>query len=484
MFKLTSLAFIILVAIFAQFTSFAGLIFVSMVLQASSVLDVSVGDATASISKVSSYGVTPFLALSFVAGLLLLISYFKKRHIYIPKIIYTPLIFLILYALTATIGAFILPNLFSGIPVHLLIDITGAEKEAQPLLPTISNLVQALNLLIILIVLTYLIQASRTRDQKIKVVSGVIGAWILALMIGLYEQAASQFTFSSLNNFLGNNPGYLQAPLTTLDFGINRIGLPFTEPSYASAYMASITIGLFSVFFWGKNWWWIWFAAIISLIGLLNTMGSTGLAATIIAFLITSSLAIIKSLSTDSSLSRRLRAAILLILILLASTWGASTYNESSIKPRINSIVHELLIYKAKKTNGVREMTNKRAIEIFFQTKGLGVGLGSNRASSYFASMLSNTGILGFFFFMGMLVTLMWRYWKARALTDMQIFVAGALPTATLAMGLGIPDLNMPMYWGFIFLGFIFCPDETPLSEPATQINDVVADKSPLESRA
>jgi hypothetical protein len=40
----------------------------------------------------------------------------------------------------------------------------------------------------------------------------------------------------------------------------------------------------------------------------------------------------------------------------------------------------------------------------------------------------------------------------------MQIFVATALPTATLAMGLGIPDLNMPMYWNFIFLGFVFCP--------------------------
>jgi hypothetical protein len=45
-------------------------------------------------------------------------------------------------------------------------------------------------------------------------------------------------------------------------------------------------------------------------------------------------------------------------------------------------------------------------------------------------------------------------------LSDAQIFVAAALPTATLAMGLGIPDLNMPMYWGFIILGFVFCPGD------------------------
>jgi hypothetical protein len=41
-----------------------------------------------------------------------------------------------------------------------------------------------------------------------------------------------------------------------------------------------------------------------------------------------------------------------------------------------------------------------------------------------------------------------------------------ALFTATIAMGQGIPDLNLPMYWGFIFLGFVFCPEDAP--EPAT----------------
>ena len=38
----------------------------------------------------------------------------------------------------------------------------------------------------------------------------------------------------------------------------------------------------------------------------------------------------------------------------------------------------------------------------------------------------------------------------------------GSLATATLAMSLGIPDLNLPMYWGFVFLAFIFCPEPSP----------------------
>jgi hypothetical protein len=117
-----------------------------------------------------------------------------------------------------------------------------------------------------------------------------------------------------------------------------------------------------------------------------------------------------------------------------------------------------LIVDKAKQSDGVREKTNKRAMEILHETNGLGVGLGSHRASSFFASLFANTGVLGFGLFIAMLGSLLWRYWRAPQLSDMQIFVATALPTATLAMGLGIPDLNMPMYWNFIFLGFVFCP--------------------------
>jgi hypothetical protein len=148
--------------------------------------------------------------------------------------------------------------------------------------------------------------------------------------------------------------------------------------------------------------------------------------------------------------------------MLLASTWGWRFYEESPHKPQVEGVVSYLIVSKAKQEDGIRELSNKRALEIVQETYGLGVGMGSNRASSFFASLVSNTGVLGAALFCAMLVSLLWRYVRAPALTDMQIFVAVALPTATLAMGLGIPDLNLPMYWGFIFLAFVFCPEPTP----------------------
>jgi hypothetical protein len=96
----------------------------------------------------------------------------------------------------------------------------------------------------------------------------------------------------------------------------------------------------------------------------------------------------------------------------------------------------------------VRGKSNIRAVEILKETSGLGVGMGSHRASSFFASILANTGIAGFLLFTGMLVTLLWRYWKAINLTDSQ-----------------------PMYWGFIILAFVFCPDEVQLNDALYQNN-------------
>ena len=243
-----------------------------------------------------------------------------------------------------------------------------------------------------------------------------------------------------------------------MGFVLNRVGLPFSEPSYASAYMAAMTLGGLGVALMGRHWWLGLTAAFICGLGLINTLGSTGLASAVSASCVLTLWVILRSLKGSENLSRRLRAAMLCCILLVANTWGYKVLQASPNRPHVEAMVKGLIIDKVKLNDGVREKINQRALEILIETKGLGVGLGSHRASSFFASLLANTGILGFILFMAMLGSLLWRYWKAPALTDMQIFVAAALPTATLAMGLGIPDLNLPMYWGFIFLGFVFCP--------------------------
>jgi hypothetical protein len=455
MVQVTAFAAVMAAALFAQAMSLGGLVMVSTVLQATAVVNVPLGSAGG--QGVAAYGVSPYMVMALVAGLVWLWRLGQSRRLLLPKQLRWPLSFLLSYLVVAALGAWLLPVWFEGTPVNMLVEMYGIDKLAS-LRATLSNLVQTINLFVHVVVLLFLLQAMQRPDGPRGIKAGVVGALVLVLAVGFYEQWAQFNGTPSLTPHLANNQGYSQAPVAEKALWY-RIGLPFTEPSYTSAYLAATTVGLWAVVLMGRGWWWAWLAAVLSTLGLLNSLGSTGLAATAVAMAALCLWVLGNALRPSTGFGLRLRAALLGVLLLLASTWGVQMYTQSAIKPKLDGLVDSLIVSKVQIQDGVRELSNKRALEIVKETYGLGVGMGSNRASSFFASLVSNTGVLGAALFCAMLLSLLWRYVRAPALTDMQIFVAVALPTATLAMGLGIPDLNLPMYWGFIFLAFVFCPE-------------------------
>jgi hypothetical protein len=464
MVQVTAFAAVMVAALFAQAMSLGGLVMVSTVLQATAVVNVPLGSA--GDKDVAAYGVSPYMVMALVAGLVWLWRLGQSRSLLLPQHLRWPLGFLLAYLVVAALGAWLLPMWFEGMPVNLLVEMDAINK-LTPLRATLSNLVQTLNLVVHAAMLLFLLQAAQRPDGPRGIKAGVVGALVLVLAIGFYEQLAHINGWLSKLEYWASNAGYAQAGLVNQWSQVDgqwvvstkRVGLPFSEPSYLSTYLAGTTVGLWAVVLLGRGYWWAWLAATVTSLGLLNSLGSTGLAATGLAMAGLCLWVLVQALLPSTVLSRRLRAALLGILLLLASTWGVQMYTQSGIKPRVDGYVESLIVSKAKQQDGVRELSNKRALEIVQETYGLGVGMGSNRASSFFASLVSNTGVLGAALFCAMLVSLLWRYVRAPALTDMQIFVAVALPTATLAMGLGIPDLNLPMYWGFIFLAFVFCPE-------------------------
>ena len=467
MLQFTLLSAVLVAALLSQWTNLAGLVFVAAVFQAASVLNVVTAQAAA--TGTSAYGVPPALVMALLAGGLWALRLIRgllqggwakgwRQALPINAPLLWPLAWLVAYTIVAVVGAFVLPKWFAGIPVHLLVAMYGAEVAPVPLMHSLSNSVQAINLCLQCGVLLYVLAAVQTPGTRQRLAAGVALACGLVMAIGFYEQLAPFMKWISLVPALANNPGYSQVPLAPMGFVINRVGLPFTEPSYASAYMSAMAVGVAAVALLGRGWWWAWAAALLCVAGLINTLGSTGLAAGAMGFGVLVLWVVVLALRPSATRSRRLRAALLCVLLLVASVWGVRVYETATWRPQVDAMVQGLLVDKAKQTDGARERTNRRALEIVKETYGMGVGLGSNRASSFAASLVSNTGVLGLIFFSAMLGTLLWRYVRAPVLSDMQMFVAAALPTATLAMCLGIPDLNMPMYWGFIFLGFVFCP--------------------------
>ncbi|PUE47635.1 hypothetical protein [Limnohabitans sp. 2KL-51] len=467
MVQMTAFAAVMAAVLFAQTMSMGGLVLVSTVLQATAVVNVPLGIAGG--QGVAAYGVSPYMFMALVAGLVWLWRLGQSRRLLLPQHLRWPLGFLLAYLGVAALGAWLLPIWFAAMPVNLLVEPDAIDK-LSPLRATLSNLVQTLNLVVHVSVLLFLLQAAQQPNGLRGIKAGVVGALVLVLAIGFYEQWARSAGWPSMLPFWGSNAGYAQAGV--VDYGVNingnwklinpRIGLPFSEPSYLSTYLAATTVGLWAVALLGRGWWWAWLAAVLSTLGLINTLGSTGWAATGVAMSALCLWVLGKALRPSTRRSHRLRASVLGTLLVLTGTGGVQMYSQSDIKPKVDAIVNHLIVDKIKQKDGVRELSNKRALEIVQETYGLGVGMGSNRASSFMASLVSNTGVLGALLFCSMLASLLWRYIKAPQLTDMQIFVATALPTATLAMSLGIPDLNLPMYWGFIFLAFIFCPEPSP----------------------
>ncbi len=58
-----------------------------------------------------------------------------------------------------------------------------------------------------------------------------------------------------------------------------RVSSPFSEPSYTSSYLATTTLGLMAVAAFGRRTRWALALGVLSALGLLNTLGSTGWAA-------------------------------------------------------------------------------------------------------------------------------------------------------------------------------------------------------------
>jgi hypothetical protein len=457
MFQPTHFALIVVCSVLVQTTNLAGLLMISMVLQSGSVLNLITIEAKA--TGTNAYGVTIFHSMALVVVVVAVWRLCRGFRPAWPRHLNWPLGLLLIYVLVALVGAWWLPRFFVGIPVNDLIKMFGV-RELSPLAWNIGHAVQMLNLLILLAVLVAVWLLCQSQQSRQRLLFGIALGCALVLGIGGYEQLAPYFEWPSVVIFWANNPSYLQAPLAPVGFLMNRVGLPFSEPSYASAYMAAMLLGTLAMTMMGRRWW-LWApATVFCAAGLVNTLGSTGLVAAGVATGLLVMWVIIAALKPSTVWSRRWRAALLCLILLVATLWGLKSYDGSSLQPHLDPMLKGLIIDKAlgNDSTSPRAATNWRALELLKETYGLGVGMGSQRSSSYFASLLANTGVIGFCLFIGVLITLLWRYWKATVLSDAQIFVAAALPTATLAMGLGIPDLNMPMYWGFIILGFVFCP--------------------------
>lgn len=428
------------------------LVFVAAVLQSPAVIVVLVGKA--------KFGVTPFnVAAGFIAVHLLWLVARQRRVDLGHGRLRIALAAWVLFTAVSVIGALTLPRLFSGMPVFLLADPNGFDYLLTPLRFTVVNLVQAVNSLIMLMLFIYALQLPDRAALLKKCLWGLGLALAVSIAVGVYQRLGWMGLVVQPNEFWASNPSYVQMWQTP--FGpIQRVSFPFVEPSFTSAWFAAIAGGLTSLYCFGtRRWWWGGLGMVAASMALLNTLGFTGMLAFAAFALILGALLLLAALTNWRRQRGRLMIrvgiglATAVVVGVVAAAWLESSPEKSNV-----STVWFMLTEKLGEVadSGVRARSNRQALLIARDSYGLGVGSGSNRASNYFLSLLTNTGLIGTLAFL-LAVALPW-VGLARSHTvsaDAKAFVLGATACMLMSVAGGIPDQNWPPLW--IVLLTVFC---------------------------
>jgi hypothetical protein len=113
-----------------------------------------------------------------------------------------------------------------------------------------------------------------------------------------------------------------------------------------------------------------------------------------------------------------------------------------TIIPSIRSVFLSQTVEKIGSVSALSRFgADAYAFDLVLKTYGLGVGLGSNRPSSFVAALLSQVGVVGFVLFACAAWSTLWNLPKADR------WIGMAALGLLLSMAFGLPDLSFPFLW-------------------------------------
>jgi len=362
------------------------------------------------------------------------------------------------YATVAVVGAALLPFVFSNTPVYSWIGKSSFDAGLTPLRWSLSNMAQAAHLILLIGVLIYIRLYREDRLLVKRMVAGLVVALLLSVLMGLQQRLAWHLNVSMGEEFWANSP-YDPYNLISYVGQIARVSWPFTDVTYGSAWYAAMFGGGLVVFFVGKRRQLALFCMVISIFALLNSLGATGIVAIgmfcVLGALVWA-LVFVKQPHLRWVLGYQFVQAILVVTCCSLAVYIVLRHN--GVLPNAQTAVTNLFAGNNPTLWGdIQPQTNLHGLALLRDSFGLGVGLGSNRASSYFISLFSNTGVLGGLMFLMALSHMAYLLVKTqtlRKINDTALFLFGSLCTATISVAIAVPDQNWPSYWVFILTSY------------------------------
>lgn len=434
------------------------LLCVAAVLQSPSVADLSWHGQT--------FGITPFMAVAGVIALDLL-RRMPQRETgpdgSVPLLAWLWLAF----AGFAILSALVLPWIFAGLPLHA--PMAEDENAVAPLGWTVNHAAQIANMVLAVAIGWWTWELRVSAKLPGFILKGMLAAVAVSALVGVQQRLGWNGVLPLWDAWWASNPGYDQ-DYRAYAGPIPRVSWPFIEPSYASAWFAAALGGFIAMFAADRRRHAALLGIVITLAALGNSLGATGLlAAALFCAVLLPILALVALRRPDlrGGLVYRLTLAALVLTCLCLA--GYLVLRNQNLVATMSSAFGSVLQGHSETVLGdIRPAADRQALQLIQETFGLGVGMGSYRASSYLINLACTVGVLGLLLFcvaFGEQLRVLTRRIGEHNDTA-HIFFLGASVAGLIAVAIAIPDLNWPAFQMLLIGGFACAVSRDPPARP------------------
>lgn len=302
--------------------------------------------------------------------------------------------FLAMIVVWAVISGFVLPRIFAGMVQVIPLNLIGDYFVKVPLFPRSANLNQSIYFIGNLCAFLFVFGMMKSPGMLKK----AAGAGLIICAANMAIAVLDSFTFAigqpNLLDFM-RNAGYSQLFGATV-MGLKRMTGSFTEASAFSAMAVGLFAFAFRLWRGGVYTKWSGPLSIALALGVVLAFSSTGFVAFGVYFIVTYSMNLVSNEGSGvaGAQSRRM------FFVSLAPIGALAIAVLVALRPDLLDPVVELfdssIVTKLSSASGQERMAwNLSGISNFFNTYGLGVGLGSVRTSSFLVSVPANLGLIG-----------------------------------------------------------------------------------------
>lgn len=337
------------------------------------------------------------------------------------------------------LSAFLIPRLFAGTMVVAPRGSTQGFPVLEPLQWSWSNLAQAGYLLLNILVLLYSFRVVTTPRKSRKLASTFQSA-VLVVIVAVSIQCISPSFYPY--EFLNTNPAEYQGSDQEI-YGYHRVTGTFGEPSSGGSFLAAAGIGFLASYLAGRRGILQIIGLIFVVVALLYTTSSTGYAtfaigACCLLFYFRRSTSGAKHAWIPIAAAALSLPLIVLVTLRLKPELFQAFLSVTSGKTETNSFLGRLI-------------SDAYGLDIFKETWGIGVGLGSSRSSSLISTLLSCLGIVGAYFLVKTFNRMRKLFPGQSASPSLQL-TCWALMGILLAGAIGFPDINRPPLWALVII--------------------------------